>query len=195
MLMFALSGCASTLNESNAHNYANAGFVAQQDGDWDMARRHWAKAAVNAQLAGMPDSQQAIAFHEYGRSCGVTCFFDQSEEYLLKSLALDKSSGGPIHMSLLELARLNFDQKKYKEANRYYEQLPALYDKANAAEQDPAGVALVYKEFSLSLESTGRDKESEKYSKLSEQLKKNVRSNASNTERTPYGMHCSVLQE
>lgn len=187
ILVFVLSGCASTLNERNAHHYANAGVAAQQAGDWEMARRHWSRAAVNAQLAGMTDKQQAIAFYEYGRSCGATCFFDESEKYLLMSLELDKSGGGPIHMSLLELARLNFDQKKYKEANRYFEQLPALYEKEKAAEKDPAGVALAYKEFSISLENTGRVKEAEKYSKISEQLEKIVKGNESNTERTPYG--------
>lgn len=190
-LVLALAGCASPLNERNAHNYADQGAAAQQAGDWDVARRCWAKVVVNAQLAGMTDEEQAIAFYEYGRSCGVTCFYEKSEKYLLKALALDRASGGPVHMSLLELARLNFDQGKYQIANHYFGQLTAIYARARAAEKDPAGVALVYEEFSKSLANVNKHDEAKKYRRMSEQLKRKARGRKSDTERTPYGKHCS----
>ncbi|MEW8071014.1 MAG: tetratricopeptide repeat protein [Candidatus Thiodiazotropha sp.] len=193
VLVFALtlSGCVSTLNERHAHKYANAAVAAEKAGNWDMSRRYWARAAVNARLAGMTEKQQAIAYYEYGRSCGVTCFYEESQKYLLKSLELDKASGGPVHMALLELARLNLDQAKYEEANRFFEQLPNLYSEVNAEEADPAGVALVYEEFSRSLENVGRGVEAQKYQELSKQLREKGQGRESNTERTPYGQHCS----
>ena len=128
-------GCVSTLNERNAHNYANAAVAAQEAGDWESARRNWAKAATNAQLAGMSEKQMAIAYYEYARASGATCFFEESEKYLKESLALDRANNGPIHMSLLELARLKLAQGKYEEANNYFEQLIPIYERQKAVEK------------------------------------------------------------
>jgi tetratricopeptide (TPR) repeat protein len=187
----SLTGCVSTLNEKNAHNYANAAVAAQDAGDWDSARRNWAKAASNAQLAGMSEKQLAIAYYEYGRASGATCFFEESEKYLRQSLAFDQENDGPIHMALLELARLKLAQGKYEEANAFFEELIPIYGRQKAAENDPAGVSLVYNEFANSLVKVGRFVEAAKYEERSKALKEASAGRKSPSEVTPYGQHCS----
>jgi tetratricopeptide (TPR) repeat protein len=188
-LVFLLSGCASTLNQRNAHEYANAGQSAQLSGNWDAARRYWAKAVVNARLGGMTDKQLAIAYYEYGRSLGATCFFDESEKYLKEAFELDSKNGGPVHMALLELGRLNLDQKKYQAATSYYEQLPSIYEALDAASKVPAGVAETYSEYSTALSASGNKSKANQFNFLAQKLASEATS-PSTTERTPYGKHC-----
>ncbi len=184
-------GCVSTLNERNAHNYANAAVAAQEAGDWESARRNWAKAATNTQLAGMSEKQMAIAYYEYARASGATCFFEESEKYLKESLALDRANNGPIHMSLLELARLKLAQGEYEEANNYFEQLIPIYERQKAVEKDPVGVSVVYGEFSNSLLKAGRSAEAAQYEQRSKALKEASAGQKSPSEITPYGQHCA----
>lgn len=191
LAVFMVGGCASAINERNAHNYANAAASALQAGDWESARRNWAKAATNAQLGGMSEKQLSIAYYEYGRASGATCHFEESENYLSKSLTLDQANNGPVHMPLLELARLKLALRQYGEAINFFELLIPIYELHKAAEEDPAGVSVVYKELSNSLAHLGREREAEKYQELSKALKKASAGKHSSSEITPYGQHCS----
>lgn len=189
--VFIVGGCASAINERNAHNYANAAASAVQAGNWESARRNWAKAVTNAQLGGMSGQQLSIAYYEYGRAAGATCHFEESENYLSKSLTFDQTNNGPTHMPLLELARLKLAQRQYGEAINYFELLIPIYELHKAAEEDPAGVAEVYKELSDSLAQVGREREAKKYQGLSKALKETSTEKQSSSEITPYGQHCS----
>lgn len=40
------------------------GGQAINSGDWDLARRHWAKAVKNGELGDIPKKQQAIFYYE-----------------------------------------------------------------------------------------------------------------------------------
>ena len=88
LLCFFSSGCitwATPINRYNATQHADAAFAASTTGDWDLARREWAKAVYNADLGNLEPEKRAVFYYEYGRSMGVNCFFDIAEEYL-KSL-------------------------------------------------------------------------------------------------------------
>jgi len=169
-------------------NHTTSAQAALNKGDWETARMHWAKAVVNAELGNSNPQRLSTLYYEYGRSLGVSCFFEKSETYLNKAKEIDKTHSGPIHMSLLELARLNYDQKKYAQAATYFEQLLPIYNKHNAKTIDPTGVALVLKEYSSALNSIGKK---EKAASLEKQATELAKSNKpSNTERTPYGAEC-----
>lgn len=190
-LLIFLSGCVSTINQRSAHNHAISGQIAQENGNWDEARRHWAKAVVNAQLAEMNNKALSIAYYEYGRSLGVTCFFDESEKYLSLSLDIDKHRNGPVYMPILELARLHSSQSDLEKSATYYEQLPAIYKEKYYLEQrDPYGIGVVFEEYSEVLEYLNKDKEAKLYQQKSIDLK--AKSNSSNSEVTPYGKHCTA---
>lgn len=188
-VLLLVSGCASSLNQRNAHQYANAGQAAQLNNNWDIARRHWAKAVVNTRLGHATEKQLAVAYYEYGRSLGATCFFDESEKYLKGALEFDSKNGGPTHMDLLELGRLNLDQKKYQAATYYYGQLSGIYEVRGAASIDPAGVAEVYFEHAAALSASGQTVEANKFRTMGENLGSTATS-PTTTERTPYGKYC-----
>jgi tetratricopeptide (TPR) repeat protein len=193
-LLFLLisTGCVSSaINHRSAHMHATSGHAAQQNGDWDSARRHWAKAVGNSQLANARKEQLSIAYYEYGRSLGATCFYDESEKYLKKSLNIDREMNGPVQMATLELARLNLAQEKYSEAVKFYNKLPTIYVRQNAEELDPVGVADVYEEYSIALRATDSSKEAEFYLSKAKALKADSEGNPSNSDRTPYGQYCT----
>jgi len=52
LVALSLDGCASAINATNARHRAIAASEAGRAGDWTTARKEWAKALVNAQLAG-----------------------------------------------------------------------------------------------------------------------------------------------
>jgi len=187
----AISGCVNSINQRSEVNHARKAYSAQQRGDWDTARRHWAKSVVNANLANEPALNLAVLNYEYGRSLDVTCFFEKSEQYLKTANEIDERAGGPIHMSFLELARLKYTQNDYSSAVSYYEKLPPIYKKLNAEQIDPIGVAIIYEEYSDSLNKTGNTSESNKYKQIADNLRKENPDKSAGLENTPYGTQCT----
>lgn len=104
-LLIALISCAPAINQKSAAIHAQSAQAAIKNSDLDAARENWAKAVKNGELANEPDQKMAVLYYEYGRALGVTCYFDGSEYYLKKAYVLDKKTGGPVYMSLVELAR------------------------------------------------------------------------------------------
>lgn len=185
-----LTACVSSINKVTADNHAYAAHVAQSNNDWDTARRHWAKALVNAQLGDESTKKLAVFNYEYGRALGVTCFFDESEKYLQNAMKLDKQVSGPVYMSLLELARLNYDQNKFAQAVVYFEKLPTIYNEVKLDALDPIGTALVYEEYSVSLNRTNDKSKSKNFERKANSLRSYNPHNFSKSERTPYGTQC-----
>lgn len=183
-----LSGWAAPINRQNALDYAKVAESSSKSGDWDAARRQWARTVGNADLGGMDESTRAIYYYEYGRAAGVTCFFDIAEEYLNKAYELDKKIGGPTYLSLNELFRLNLDQKKYNEAVAYFRRALPELEKMNASNETPAEFSKLLEEFSIALDGIGNMEEAKEVraraSKVKEQAEYSI------TERTPYGLHC-----
>ena len=83
-----LSGCVSAINEKVAANYSQVGAQAQARGDWDTARRAYARSANNVDLAGSSVQRRAIFHYEYGRSLGATCFFEEDSANSIFHLTL-----------------------------------------------------------------------------------------------------------
>ncbi len=71
----------------------------------------------------------------------MVCEFADAEKALITAYDLDKQAGGPTYLSLVELSRLNLDQKKFPEAATYFERaLPELAAQG-APTQAPIGFA------------------------------------------------------
>ncbi len=190
-LLLPIASCANPINARNASLHAQVANEAGNSGDWDTARRHWAKALVNAQLAGSPTQQLAVFNYEYGRALGVTCFYDEAEKYLLKAFELDTQCGGPAFMSLAELAHLKYDQKQYDKAVGYFERAIRAMEKAHAAEKAPAGFAIILDEYASAMENTGRLSEAKDLRGRATELRKLKPEVRPSTERTPYGTQCN----
>ena len=186
----ALFGCVDTINQRSEINHAQTAYSAQTRGDWDTARRHWAKAVVNANLANEPDEKLAILNYEYGRSLGVTCFFDESEKYLNTAYELDKKTNGPSYNDLIELARLNLDQKKWDKAINYFDKAMPELERVNAETKAPHAYADILADYAKALEGLNRS-ESAEYSQRAENIRKDNPQGHSITDRTPYGTQCT----
>lgn len=187
---YVFIGCAPAINQKSSAMHSQSAMSAIQNDDWGAARRHWAKAVVNAELANDDSKQLAILYYEYGRSLGVTCFYEMSENYLKKALEIDKKTSGPTHMSILELARLFYSQQKYMVAISYYEKLIPIYSELNADILDPIGVADVLDEYSSALAALGKKPESDFNKQQAQKLRFNNQGKTSSTDITPYGTKC-----
>lgn len=183
-------GCASALNKKSALIHARSAQAEIANGNWDSARRHWAKAVVNGELGEMTPQAQAVFNYEYGRSLGVTCNYSESEIYLRKAYDLDKAINGPIYMSILELARLNYDQSKFKKAKEYYAQVIPLLDSVSTEKESPMEYSNVLLEYSDVLFRQGVIHKAESLKKHAEQIRVENPEGYSITDRTPYGRHC-----
>lgn len=187
--IFVTQVSANPINRKNASKHAQAASHAAKSGDWDVARRHWAKAVKNGELGGIPEKHQAIFYYEYARAAGITCFFDISETYLIKAYELDKKIGGPTFLSLVELFRLNLDQKKYNEAVTYFKKALPVLEKINAPSQSPAEFSKLLDEYAVALEGVGKQEEAKKVKERSTEVKKNAEHSI--TDRTSYGTSCT----
>ena len=186
-----ISGCAHNINIHNAAKHAEAGDSAILRDDWDTARREYAQAAVNADLGRAPARARSVMYYEYARACGVTCHYELAEEYLHKSLKLDEESSGPIHFPLIELARLYLDQGKYDQAVPYFERALPVVENLGAATIDPIGFAEFLEEYAIALDMSGRPTDSSILKDRSADIRGLHPSAKSNTDRTPYGKHCT----
>ncbi|MBB5417360.1 hypothetical protein [Paraburkholderia atlantica] len=190
-LSVVLCGCASAVSERVATNYTAVGAAAERRGDWDTARRAFARATLNADQADLPPARRAIAHYEYGRSLGVTCFFDESERELNAAYQLDKQAGQPLFLSLIELARLNLDQRKFSQSAAYFERAMPFLDEANAADKAPVAYSDILNEYARALAGEGRSAEAKSMTDRATALRDAVLNKRSITDRTPYGKVCS----
>jgi tetratricopeptide (TPR) repeat protein len=208
VLAVLLTGCASAINSRNAENYMTTGAIHQHNAvrheannehakardSWDMARRAFARAVVNAQLAGLPDATRAVLAYEYGRSLGVTCFFDLAETYLTNTYELDKKAGHPLYLSLDELALLMLDQGKYSQAVEYFESGIKELDKVEfykASPADAVAYANFLDEYALALSKSGNNPKAAGIKGRASEIRSQYPGQASSTERTPYGKYCT----
>ncbi|PTR06620.1 hypothetical protein C8R32_110104 [Nitrosospira sp. Nsp5] len=127
IILLNLAGYASA-NEKPVGEYMRNAAAAQDRGDWDEARRIYVRAFAEANLAQADSRFKAVIHYGYGRSLGVTCFFEEAERQLNLANDFDKHTGGVFYLSLTELARLNLDQRKFAEAVSYLERILAELD-------------------------------------------------------------------
>lgn len=146
-LSFILSArCSNPINAKTSMRYAQAANRASNSGDWGTARMYWSRAIVNAELGKASAAQLAVFNYEYGRASGVVCEFADAEKALTAAYEIDKQAGGLTYLSLVELSRLNLDQKKYPEAASYFERALSELEAKGALTQAPIEYAYILNE-------------------------------------------------
>lgn len=192
--LFVLAGCASEIQKRTSDNYTLVGMQAQARGDWDTARRAYARAVVNGEQAKLPAKNLAIRTYEYGRALGVTCFFDLAESELNSAYELDKQAGQPLYLSLTELGRLTLDQKKYQRSAGYFERALKELDLANVQQKSPIGYSDILDEYAQALAGIDKPAEAASIKKRASEIKQKNSDRHSITDRTPYGKFCTKQQ-
>lgn len=191
ILFVGLSGCASEIEKRTSDNYTLIGMQAQSRGNWDTARKAYARAVVNGEQANIPAKSLAIRTYEYGRALGVTCFFDLAESELNRAYELDKKAGQPLYFSLTELARLTFDQQKFQASINYFERTIKELDLVKGAEEAPIEYSNILDEYSVALSKIGRETDAINVKYRSTEIRKTNPQRKSITDRTPYGKYCT----
>lgn len=186
-----IAGCVAPINVRNAERHAQAGYAAQRNGDWETARRQFAQAVVNADLGDADLNGKATVNYEYGRALGVTCFYEESEKYLLRPKEFDEQQGQSPYLALFELGLLAEKQKQYAKAASYFSQLIPLMEKAGLRTKYPLGVVEAYEQYANSLQEIGKGHEAG----LMRQQANSVRAENPDAKPfgrlTPYGSACT----
>lgn len=190
LCLMLLTGCVSAIQERASFNYTYKGALAQAQGDWQAARRSYARAVINAEQANLSPGRRALLNYEYGRSLGVTCLFEKAEYELNLAYDLDKQAGAPLYLSLVELARLNLDQQKYAAAVVYYERAVPELDRADMAKKAPIAHADILDEYAVALSAIGRIADAQIANQQAKKLRDENPKGFSITDRTPYGKYC-----
>lgn len=190
LFLFNLVGYASA-SQTPASEYMRDGAAARERGDWDAARKIYARAFTEANLDQTDLRFKAVLHYEYGRALGVTCFFTEAERQLNLANDLDKHTGGVFYLSLIELARLNLSQQKFAEAASYLERVLAELDPVITARRVPVFYANVLDDYASALSGMGRTQEAEATAKRSVEIRGNIPKEQYDSERTPYGKHCA----
>lgn len=190
-LLVVLTGCASEIQKRNAERFTLIGMQAQAQGDWDTARRAYARAVVNGEQAKLPQRTLAVLTYEYGRSLGVSCFFDLAEAELNRAYELDRQAGNPLYLSLTELARLTFDQQKFQVAASYFARAIEKMDQGKVVETAPTAYADILAEYAIALAKVDRVTEAVDVNKRVSAIRKANPDGKSVTDRTPYGKFCA----
>ena len=190
IVLLGLTGYASA-NEKPISEYMRDGGAAQERGDWDEARRIYALAFSEGNLAQADPRFKAVLHYEYGRSLGVTCSFDEAERQLNLANDLDKHTGGVFYLSLTELARLNLDQRKFADAVAYLERVMAELDPVITARRVPIFYANVLEDYAMALSGIGRETDAEAAAKRAAEVRGGTPKEQFVFDRTPYGKHCA----
>lgn len=192
MAVLALAACGNPAVRHISTEYAITADNAARAGDWSTARTNWKKAVTEAELAEAPPQALAILWYEYGRSSGVICDWAEAKTGLIKAYDLDLISNGPAFMSLFELARMNFDRKRYREAVNYFERVLTEFEDQPLDTRDPLGHADFLDEYAASLDNLGRGVEAKKHRRRSAKIRAAFPKAEPRTEKTPYGTQCEI---
>lgn len=190
----ALAACANPINQKTAVNYANAAENARMSGDWVKARMYYGRAAVNAQMGRMPPRTIAIMWYEYGLASGVICDWAEAEAGLTKAYDLDKINDGPALLSLVQLARMNFDAQRYVEAVVYFDRALPELEEQSIGTQDPIGYADFLDEYATALDKVGRPADAKKHRRQSTRIRAAFPNQKAFAEDIPYGTRCETSE-
>ena len=190
LLSLMVSGCASSINAHNADAYARNASTAARQGDWDAARRMWARAVVNASLAHADKRYQAVMNYEYARSLGVTCFYDLAQQYFEAAYSLDKESNGPTYMSLGELSRMYAAKGDNAKAAVYFSRAYQEGKSAGLEKHDPIGFADMISDHVKVLSALGESSAAQDKQRIASALRQANPNVQTKTDSTPYGTQC-----
>ncbi|MBW8782574.1 MAG: tetratricopeptide repeat protein [Verrucomicrobia bacterium] len=185
-----LSGCASFVSNSNfrpSTRHAIAGDAAKLKNDWPTVRTEYAAAVVCAEQEGRALTTLAEMYFEYGLSLAVLGEFTDAETSFLKALEIDKKTNGPIEADLTQLARINLDQRKYKEAVAYYDELLLILTKIPVDSARPASFMVILSEYSACLNGLGRSEAAKTIDALMARLQVENQYPEPIKKRIPYG--------
>jgi len=191
LLPLLITACANPLNLYTAKEYFRSGASNAAQNKWFNARMAFGRAWTNADLGNADDRVKAVYAYEYGRSSGAICDWTEAERGLKKAFELDTKTRGPIHMSLLELARMYHAKGDLAMSNEYFQKAKPVLDDLQADTRDSIGYADFLKEYSEVLSALGKTSEASALTKREQEIRSVFKDRKSNHDDTPYGKYCN----
>jgi tetratricopeptide (TPR) repeat protein len=159
ILALLLSGCARDFNTTNTARYHDAGMRAELGRDYLQAEDYYERALVWAGTERVPPAILSATLYNLGRMKGHACKFDEAQDLLLTSLALEEATSGPdsarISSRFFELARLHYDRRQYAQARPYYDQGIAMVRRLKLEEEDPSAFIEALQDYAATLRQAG----------------------------------------
>ncbi|MBK6657198.1 MAG: tetratricopeptide repeat protein [Proteobacteria bacterium] len=185
-----ISACANPIVEETAREYYLGGRRNAEQGNWKDARIAFGRALANADLGHVDDKRKAVLAYDYGRASGVICDWAESESGLKRALELDTKTNGPVHMSLLELARMYHAKGDLESALQHFRMGRDALDNLHADTQDPVGYVDILHEYRSVLTEAGNADEARTVSDREAEVRKRLKGSEPKHDHTPYGQHC-----
>jgi len=158
LFVVLLSACVNPINLHTGREYFQGGLENAKEGKWFNARMAFGRAWTNANLGKADDKVTAVYAYEYGRASGAICDWDEAERGLKRSYELDVKTKGPIHMDLLELARMYHGKGALDKSEEYFHLGKNELDKIQADTRDSIGYANILAEYAVVLSALGESK-------------------------------------
>ncbi len=169
---------------------AEAGESAVAIGNWSLALSSWQQMLAHEKHFINDKSYTAVIYYEQGRAAGVLCQWQLATRSLQRAYQLDRESGGPYFMAMLELARTYMAQGKYEAAKEQFDQLLPELRQRDAALVDPLGSAAIVDDYALTLEKLGHAELATPYREQAAALRESYDGITAETVKTPYGQRC-----
>ncbi len=154
--LLLLGACASSINHVNADRYYELALQAEANGNWAGARQAYSRALVNARLGGAQVGYVSAVTYNLGRMVGYECDYDEAERLLLEALSLEErvtpANTANLTKRWSELARLSFDQGKYKSSADWYAKAIPELERLGVLASDPIGFARYIEDYSDALD-------------------------------------------
>lgn len=189
-LAMLIVSCGNPLNLHTANKYFVGGHNYAAEGKWFNARMAFGRAWTNANLGKAEDRVTAVYAYEYGRASGAICDWTEAERGLLKALELDKKTQGPVHMSLVELARMYHASGALDKSESFFRQAKEALDEKQLDTRDAIGYATLLREYSDLLIKLDKLPEAEKLKRRALEIETVFKDRESGHEQTPYGKYC-----
>ena len=189
LIPFLISACANPINRHTAIEYSRGCRALQAQNEWWKARMACGRALTNAKLGRASDNELAIYWYEYGRTSGAICDYVEAQKGLEEAIKLDEATGGPLHMSLIEMAKLKSAQRQFGEALDYYKRGVAIMQN-RAEKEDPLGLAKIFEEQAEIYRQLGNTALSKEFEERAQKLRRDNPDKKSRTDHTPYGKFC-----
>ncbi len=130
-----------------------------KEGKWFNARMAFGRAWTNANLGNAEDKVTSVYAYEYGRASDAICDWQEAERGLTKAYELDSKTDGPIHMDLVELARMYHAQGMLDKSEHYFSLAKEALDRLQADTRDAIGYANILAEYAAVLSALGKRQE------------------------------------
>jgi tetratricopeptide (TPR) repeat protein len=165
-LVFLCVGCLiNDLNIDHYKTYYDSGLKHLNAEDYGSAKILFARAYNYAQAGFLGSEAEAAALYNYALAVGHLGDFQQAEDCLKRTIALDEKAEGKdathASMRLFELARLYQAWGQNSQAIETYEKAFSLAGKQNVIKTDPIGYAVVLNDYAIVLKKAGFAKKTE----------------------------------